>query len=88
MDGKAEKKKKKHNTKHKWHELTHRATGEEGGPSAHGVDVTLWRQTCGPTVTHVQNEPKRKAGKQSFCNVCALAGHSQMRSLLQVPSAR
>lgn len=23
--------------------LTHSSTGEEGGPSAHGVDVTLWR---------------------------------------------
>lgn len=31
--------------------LTHSSTGEEGGPSAHGVDVTLWR--------HKQTGPER-----------------------------
>lgn len=29
--------------RHKWRQLTHSSTGEEGGPSAHGVEVTLWR---------------------------------------------
>lgn len=64
---------KKKTKEHKWHELTHRATGEEGGPSAHGVDVTLWRQTCGPTVTHVQNERKRQGSKLYAMFLASLA---------------
>lgn len=49
--------------KNKWHPLTHSSTGEEGGPSAHGVDVTLWRQTWGPMVRKAQNEPKTSEPK-------------------------
>lgn len=66
-------KKQKKNKEDEWHELTHRATGEEGGPSAHGVDVTLWRQTCGPTVTHVQNEPRKQGSKVYVMFLSSLA---------------
>lgn len=36
--------------------LTHSSTGEEGGPSAHGVDVTLERHKQGQTVNKTENK--------------------------------
>lgn len=45
-------------------QLTHSSTGEEGGPSAHGVDVTLERQKQGQTVNKTENKTSSAACAQ------------------------
>lgn len=57
------------------HKLTHGSTGEEGGPSAHGVDVTLKQHKQGQAV-------KKQKGNKVYRGRAKVSNH--MRRTLSV----